>query len=65
MYRHAGRPVSLFVLRGSAARAASATSFAGYPARVWSRGNRTYVLVGSESEAGIRPIAEYFQAAAY
>jgi anti-sigma factor RsiW len=63
MYRHAGRPVSLFVLPAGA-RAAARTSFAGYPAEIWSRGEKTYVLVASESDAVVRPVAEYFRAAA-
>lgn len=65
MYRHEGRAVSLFVLPAGATHAATATSFAGYPARIWSRGGRTYVLVGSENDARMQPVAEYFRAAAY
>jgi anti-sigma factor RsiW len=65
MYRHDGRAVSLFVFPNGAPHAATATSFAGYPARVWSRAGRTYVLVGSETDARIQPVAEYFRAAAY
>lgn len=64
LYRHEGKPVSLFVLPATT-RAAASLSFAGYPARIWSRGSTTFVLVGSESEAGIQPVARYFQAAAY
>jgi anti-sigma factor RsiW len=65
MYRHGDRAVSLYVLPEGGGRPAAATSFAGYPARIWSRGGRTYVMVASESDAGVRPVAAYFQAAAY
>jgi anti-sigma factor RsiW len=64
MYRHEGRPVSLFILPESA-RLRMTTSFAGYPARVWSTDDRTFILVASESDATLQPIARYFQAAAY
>lgn len=61
LYRHDGKPLSLFVLPESAHRPSS-MSFAGYPARIWSRGGTTYVLVGSGSDAEIQPVARYFQA---
>jgi len=64
LYRHAGKPVSLFVLPESVRKTVS-TSFIGYPSRVWSRGATTFVLVGSESDAVMQPVARYFQAAAY
>lgn len=64
LYRHAGKALSLFVMPDTAREAASA-SFAGYPARIWSRGRTTFVLLASESDAAMRPVAEYFQAAAY
>jgi anti-sigma factor RsiW len=65
LYRHGDRAVSLYVLPEGGRRPAAATSFAGYPARIWSRGGRTYVVVASENDAGMRPVAAYFQAAAY
>lgn len=64
LYRHAGRPVSLFVLPDRVHRAA-AMSIAGHPARIWSQGGRTFVLVGSETDAGLQPVARYFLSAAY
>jgi anti-sigma factor (TIGR02949 family) len=64
LYRHRGKPVSLFVLpdRGLVHQAA-AMSFAGHPARIWSQDGRTFVLVGSESDAGMQPVARYFRSA--
>jgi len=64
MYRHGNRAVSLYVLPEGGGRPPATMSFAGHPAKIWSRGSRTYVLVGSGSDAGLRPVAEYFLAAA-
>ena len=64
LYRHHGKAISLFVLPSSVRETTSA-SIAGYPARVWSRGGSTFVLVGSESEASMRPVARYFEGASY
>ena len=59
MYRHAGRPVSLFVMPNENHRAADLT-LAGYPAHVWIRGDFTYVLVASEPDESLRPVMEDF-----
>ncbi|MGE5359060.1 MAG: zf-HC2 domain-containing protein, partial [Bacteroidales bacterium] len=56
MYRHGGNALSLYVLPEGVAHAASTTSFAGHPATVWSHDSRTYVLIGNESDAGMRPV---------
>jgi len=62
LYRHNGRPVSLFMMPGTT-RPESRMSVAGHVARVWTRGDTTYVMVGSESEPDLRPVAAYFQSA--
>jgi anti-sigma factor (TIGR02949 family) len=64
LYRHDGRPVSLFMLPGTA-RPASVVAVAGHVARIWSRGDTTYVLVGSESEADLQSVAAYFQSSGF
>jgi anti-sigma factor RsiW len=64
LYRHDGRPVSLFVLPGTA-RAASTVAMAGHVARIWSREGTTYVLLGSESEPDLQPVAAYFRSAGF
>jgi len=62
MYRHAGRPVSLFVMRNESYRAAD-LALAGYPAHIWTRGELTYVLVASETDERLRPVMAYFTGA--
>jgi anti-sigma factor RsiW len=62
LYRHNGKPVSLFMIPGTA-RAESRIAVAGHVARIWTRGDTTYVMVGSESEPDLRPVAAYFQSA--
>jgi anti-sigma factor RsiW len=62
LYRHNGRPVSLF-MRPGASRPETRVSVAGHVARAWTRGDTTYVMVGSESESELRPVAAYFQSA--
>ena len=64
MYRHNGRPVSLFMMPGPA-RDATSLAVAGYAARIWSRNDTTYVLVGSESQPNLQPVAAYFQSARF
>lgn len=61
LYRHEGKPVSLFMVPGHA-REAGALSMLGHESRIWSRGDTTFVLVGSEGAAGIDPVARYFEA---
>jgi anti-sigma factor RsiW len=62
LYRHNGRPVSLFMMPGTS-RPETRISVAGHVARVWTRDDTTYVMVGSESEPDLRPVAAYFQSA--
>jgi len=64
LYRHNGRPVSLFMMPGTA-RPEARIAVAGHVARVWTRGGTTYVMVGSESEPELRPVAAYFQSARF
>ena len=59
MYRHTGRPVSLFVMPNESHRAAD-LSLGGYPAHIWTRGELTYVLVASEPDERLRPVMAYF-----
>ena len=62
LYRHNGRPVSLFMIPGTL-RPESRIAVAGHVARVWTRSGTTYVMVGSESEPDLQPVAAYFQSA--
>lgn len=48
MYRHNGRPVSLFMLPRTS-RADELVTILGHQARIWSVGDRTFVLVSDES----------------
>ena len=53
MYRYQGRPVSIFMVPGSA-RADDLVEVFGHEAVIWSAGNRTFVLIarGSRDEVG-------------
>jgi anti-sigma factor RsiW len=62
LYRHNGRPVSLFMMPGTS-RPETRIALAGHVARVWTQGGTTYVMVGSESEPDLQPVAAYFQSA--
>jgi anti-sigma factor RsiW len=62
MYRHEGRPVSLFVMANKSHRSADLT-LGGYPAHIWTRGDLTYVLVASEADDRLRPVMAYFTGA--
>jgi anti-sigma factor RsiW len=64
LYRHNGRPVSLFLIPGTA-RPEARVAVAGHVARIWTRGDTTCVMVGSESEPDLRPVAAYFQSARF
>ena len=48
MYRHNGQPVSLFMLPRES-RADELVKILGHQARIWSAGDRTFVLVANES----------------
>jgi len=62
LYRHNGQPVSLFMVPGTT-HPESRVAVAGHVARMWTRGGTTYVMVGSESEPDLQPVAAYFQSA--
>jgi anti-sigma factor RsiW len=64
MYRHDGRPVSLFMMPRTS-REAARVAVAGHVARIWSRASTTYVLLGSESEPELQAVATYFQSARF
>ena len=60
LYRHAGRPVSLFMMPRTS-RPESRVAIAGRVASIWSSGNTTYVLLGDESEQDMQAIAWHFK----
>jgi len=62
LYRHDGRPLSLFVLP-STERPAGHVEALGYEVRVWSRGGNTYALVASEPDAEVDRAAAYLKGA--
>ena len=62
MYRHEGRPVSLFMLPRTA-RTAELVDVLGHEAKIWCVGNRTFVLVASEPRADVERMASFVQAA--
>jgi anti-sigma factor (TIGR02949 family) len=61
MYRHAGRPLSLFVARDEGRRPRTLDAL-GYQAILWSEGDRVFVLVGQEPRAELEEVAAYVQA---
>jgi len=61
MYRHAGRPVSLFMLPKSA-RAAQLVEVLGHEAKIWCAGDRTMVLIAREPRRDVERLAEFVQA---
>jgi len=58
MYRISGQDVSLYMLEGVAREPADVTSL-GHRSRIWSRGDRTYVLVSPESAGELTAAAQY------
>jgi len=56
MYRLNGRPVSLYLIPDASRDRAAADVF-GHDAVIWSRENRTYVLVGKEPRAALEGLA--------
>jgi hypothetical protein len=62
MYRHDGRPLSLFMLPRSARSEEIVEAF-GYECAIWSSQDRTFVLVGREERSNIRRLASYIQRA--
>jgi anti-sigma factor RsiW len=61
MYRHAGQPVSLFMLP-NAVRRRELLSVLGHEAAVWCVGNRTFVLISREPTAEVERMASFVQA---
>jgi anti-sigma factor (TIGR02949 family) len=56
MYRHEGRPLSLYVLHGTTRPPASASAF-GNDAVMWSKSGSSYILLGHESDAVLQHLA--------
>jgi anti-sigma factor RsiW len=61
MYRHEGRPVSLFMLP-NAARTEELVEVLGHEAAIWCVGNRTFVLVAREPRRDVERIVSFVQA---
>jgi len=61
MYRHAGRPVSVFMLPDDVRRD-EVVNILGHRAAIWSVGKRTFVLVAREPPEEIERMASYVQA---
>jgi len=61
MYRHAGQPVSLFMLPQDA-RAPEVVSVFGHQARIWCVGDRTFVMIAREPRQQVERLAEWMQA---
>ena len=62
MYRHEGRPVSLFMLPKTE-RTQQLVKVLGHEAAIWCVGNRTFVLVAREPRAQVERLASFVQAA--
>lgn len=62
MYRHNGRPVSLFMLPRSA-RPDQLVNVLGHEAAIWSVGDRTFVLVAREARSEVERMAAFVHAA--
>jgi anti-sigma factor RsiW len=62
MYRHNGRPVSLFMLPRTARPDQLITVF-GHEAAIWSIGDRTFVLVAREERSEVERMAAFVHAA--
>ena len=62
MYRHQGKPVSLFMLPHTA-RAEELVDVLGHEAAIWCANNRTFVLVAREPRAEVQRMASFVQSA--
>jgi anti-sigma factor RsiW len=58
MYQSKGQDISLFVLEGESRPPAEFTAF-GHHTRIWSRGDRTFVLITPAAEAPVAEAARY------
>ena len=61
MYRHEGRPVSVFMLPDTS-RAQQLVEVLGHEAAIWCIGSRTFVLVAREPRKEVERLASYVQA---
>jgi anti-sigma factor RsiW len=61
MYRHDGRPVSLFMLP-NASRSRELIQVLGHQAAIWCVGNRTFVLISREPKRDVEQMASFVQA---
>jgi hypothetical protein len=61
MYRHQGRPVSLFMLPKSE-RSRDLVKVLGHQAAIWCVGDRTFVLISREPKQDVERMASYVQA---
>jgi anti-sigma factor RsiW len=61
MYRHEGRPVSLFMLPKTA-RTEELVEVLGHEAAIWCVGNRTFVLVAREPRRDVERMVSFVQA---
>ena len=61
MYRHEGRPVSVFMLPHDVRRDEVVNIF-GHHAAIWSVGNRTFVLIAREPPEAVERMASFVQA---
>jgi len=64
MYRHQGRPLSLFMLP-AAVRTQEIVEVLGHEAAIWCANNRTFVLVSGEPRREVEQIAAYVQASVH
>jgi hypothetical protein len=62
MFRHNGRPVSLFMLPRSQ-RPDQLVKVLGHEAAIWSVGDRTFVLVAREGRSEVERMAAFIHAA--
>jgi anti-sigma factor RsiW len=62
MYRHGGRPVSLFMLPDSV-RTQELVEVLGHEAAIWCAGNRTFVLIAREPRPEVERMASFVRAA--
>ncbi len=60
LYRHAGRPVSLFMMPHTS-RPETKVAVGDRVVTIWSRGDTSYVLLGDGTERELQPIAAYFK----
>src|SRR5262249_15197763 len=64
MYRHDGRPVSLFMLPKTA-RPQELVEVLGHEAAVWCENNRTFVLIAREPRPEVERLASFVQASVH